>query len=113
MASTVVPTGNLIVERSLGLFGARLAEFFRQARARDQLFFAHDRGALENVAQFANISRPGVAHENVQHFRADAAHVLAVLGVDVAQDVLDQQRDIVFVFAQRRQIDVKDVQAEK
>ena len=71
------------------------------------------RGAFQNVAQFANISRPGVAHENIQHFRADAAHVLAMLGVYIAQDMFHQQRDVFLVFAQRRQIDVKHVQAEK
>jgi hypothetical protein len=73
---------------------------------------SHIIGALERVAQFADISRPRVAHENVEHFRADAADVLAVLGVDVAQDVLDEKGNVLFVFAKRRQVNVKDVQAE-
>ncbi len=46
-------------------------------------------GTLEHIAQFANVSRPGVAHENVHHFGADAAHGLSVFRVHVAQNVLD------------------------
>ncbi len=53
-----------------------------------------------------------MAHENVQNFRADSANVLAVLGVDVAQNVLHQQGNVLFVIAQRRQIDVEDIQPE-
>src|SRR5207237_6575102 len=68
--------------------------------------------SLDGIAQFADISGPGVAHENVHHFSANSADVLAVLGVDVAQDVLDKERNVVFVFAERRQVDVKNVQAE-
>src|SRR5207237_2342915 len=58
--------------------------------------------SLDGIAQFADISGPGVAHENVHHFSANSADVLAVLGVDVAQDVLDKERNVVFVFAERR-----------
>ena len=113
MASTVVPTGNLMRGEIARAFGLRLAEFVGQATARDQVFFAHDRGALEHVAQLANVARPGVAAEDVEHFGADAADVVAVLGVDVAKDVFDEQRNVVFVIAQRRQVNVEDVEAEE
>src|SRR5205823_1375518 len=46
------------------------------------------------------------------HFGADAADVLAMLGVDVAQNMLHEKRDVVLVFAEGRQVNVKDVQAE-
>src|SRR5215472_18360636 len=41
-------------------FRSNLAEFGRERRAGDEIFFAHDGGALENVAEFADISWPGV-----------------------------------------------------
>src|SRR5690348_4811063 len=88
------------------------AEFRWKARAGDEVLVAHNGGALKSVAQFADVSRPGVAHENVEHFRADAADVLAVLGINVAQDMLDEKGDVFFVFAERGQVNVKNVQAE-
>src|SRR5579859_1846949 len=93
-------------------FRGNLTEFRREAGAGDEVFVTHNGGAFEGVAQFADIAGPGVAHEDVQHLVADAADVLAVLGVDVAQDVLDKKRNIVFVLTERRQVNVKDVQAE-
>ncbi len=88
------------------------SKFPRQAGARDQLFFAHDWRALQYVTQFADIPRPGVAHEDVQYFRADSADVLAMLGVDVSQNMFHKQGNVLFVIAERRQIDVEDIQAE-
>ncbi len=54
-----------------------------------------------------------MAHENVHHFRADTADVLAVLFIHVVQDIFHQQRDVVFVIAQRRQVNMKHVQAKE
>ncbi len=101
-----------MLERSLGpLAAVRPNSSGRHERVINS--FSHIiAGALQNIAQFANIARPRVAHENVEHFRADAADVFAVFGVDVTQDMLDEQRNVFFVFAQRRQIDVENVQAE-
>src|SRR6266566_78090 len=92
--------------------GRHLAELRREAGARDQLFLAHDGRALQSVAQFADVSRPGMPHEDIHHFRADSADMPAVLGVDVAQNVLHEQGDVFFVIAKRRQVNVKNVQPE-
>ena len=50
--------------------------------------------------------------EKFADFGVDAANLAAVLGVEVAQNVLDQQGQIFLAVAQRRQMDVEDVQAE-
>jgi len=50
IASTVVPTGNLMSSNRSALRRS-LAEFPRQASARDQLFFTHDRGAPSTLRQ--------------------------------------------------------------
>ena len=51
-------------------------------------------------------------HEDIHHFRADSADMPAVLGVDVAQNVLHEQGDVFFVIAKRRQVKMKNVQPE-
>src|SRR2546429_9754470 len=73
-------------------------------RSRDQLFLAHDGRALQSVAQFADVSRPGMPHEDIHHFRADSADMPAVLGVDVAQNVLHEQGDVFFVRSEERRV---------
>src|SRR6266436_5761393 len=88
-------------------------EFIGQAAPRDQVLLAHDRRAFQRVAQLPDVARPGVAHENVHYFRADAADVLAVLFIHVAEDIFHQQRDVVFVIAQWRQVNMKHVQAKE
>ena len=70
--------------------GGRFTKFSREARAGDQIFFTHDRGTLQDVAQFANVAGPGVTHKDVDNFRADAFHVLAVLDVYISQDVIGE-----------------------
>ncbi len=51
-------------------------------------------------------------HEDIQNFRANTANVLAVLCVHVPQNMLDENRDVVLMLAQGRQMDVKHIQAE-
>jgi len=78
----------------------------------DAITVEHER-PLDDILQLANVSRPGVAAENVKHFGADAANVFAVLGVHVTKDVFDEERNVVFMIAQRRQVNVEDVEAEE
>ena len=52
------------------------------------------------------------AREHFEHLGIHAANLASVLCVDIAQHMLDQQRDVVLAFAQRRQMNVEYVQAE-
>src|SRR5437879_8111378 len=106
------PHGKLDRRKIARAFRRRLSEFSRKAKAGDQVLLAHDGGALQYVAQLTDVSRPGVPHKNVQNFSADPSYMLPMLGVDVAQNMLDKKRNVVLVLAQRREIDVKHIQAE-
>ena len=88
------------------------AEIRGKMAAADELPVTHDHGALENIAQFAHVARPGVAVKKLAHFGIDAANLPAVLGIEIAQNVLDQQGEIFLAIAQGRQMNVKHVQAE-
>src|SRR5882762_4029248 len=98
------------ITRPLGLC---LAELIRQATTRDHILLAHDRRAFQNVAQFADIARPGVSHENVHHLCTDSANMLAMLFIYVMEDIFHQQRYVVFVIAERRQVNMKYIQAKE
>src|SRR5712664_266309 len=106
------PHGKLDRRKIARPFPRRLSELSRQARARNQIFLAHDGRALQYIAQLADVSRPGVSHENIHHFRADPSHMLPMLGVHVAQNMLDEPWNIVLMLTQRRQVDVKHIQPE-
>src|SRR5256885_14108921 len=88
------PHGKLDRRKIARAFRRRLSEFSRKARAGDQVLLAHDGGALQYVAQLTDVSRPGVPHKNVQNFSADPSYMLPMLGVDVAQNMLDKKRNV-------------------
>ena len=78
-ASTVVPTGNRRPESSEDFRHRRVAEFRGQMLPADRVRGRSDGRALQHVAQLANISRPRIGLEKLQHFRADAGHLPSVL----------------------------------
>src|SRR5450432_1871860 len=51
-----------------------LPEARRQVLGLDHRSFANDHGALQRVAQLANIARPGMVAKGVQHSLADGGH---------------------------------------
>ena len=73
---------------------------------------AQDHGALEDVAQFADIAGPGVRTEQIADLCVYSANVAAVLGIQICENVLHQQRQIFFAFPQTGQMNVEDVQSK-
>ncbi len=72
---------------------------------------ANDDGALQGIAHFADIARPGVVLKRVQHRLAHPADFSSVLVIHVGQQCLDQFRDVFFMLAQRGHVDVENVES--
>ena len=73
----------------------------------------HDHDALNHVAQFAYISRPGVAHQHFDRVVGDFARPASVGGSELLQKIARQQRDIFFAFPQRWHEEGNHVEAIK
>ena len=65
---------------------------------------------LGDVPQFADVARPVVRFEGAHGVRPDLGHRHAVFGGELAQEVIEQRRDVVLALAQRRNRDVDHVQ---
>src|SRR5580658_3926027 len=75
------------------------------------LTIAEEDGALDDVLELADVARPGVGREDVEGLRLDTRHVLLEALVELAEKVLDEQRNVPGSLAQRRQPDGDDVEA--
>ena len=69
----------------------------------------HD-GALDDVLELAHVARPVVLHQQVERLGRELEVRLVVLLAVFLEEVLREQRDVVLPLAQRRQVDVDDVQ---
>ena len=67
--------------------------------------------ALHAVLQFAHISRPVVAHQQIDRTGGNPLDILVVLGIQLVDEMLRQQDDVAFAPRQRRHVDREDVQA--
>src|SRR5271165_2333938 len=72
---------------------------------------ANDHRSLDGVAQLANVARPGVGVELIEHCFTHRADFAAMLFSHLSQQALHQRRDIFLMLAQRRHVDVEDVEA--
>src|SRR5450759_3631337 len=68
-------------------------------------------GALDGVLELADVARPVGGLERFQHARLDAVDPLARALRVLADEMIDQQRDVVAPLAQRRDVDGDHVQA--
>src|SRR5258707_6520606 len=76
---------------------------------REILRVAHDYRSLDDVLQFANVTRPGVRLKQFQAlfvYPADALSCFARITID---EVLNEHRNIFLPFPQRRNLDRKNV----
>src|SRR5438105_7835202 len=80
--------------------------------AADEVPVTHNRGAFEHIAKLADVSRPSITLEKLADFGVYAANLTAVFGIEVPQNVFDEQREVLLAIAQGRQMNVKNVQAE-
>ena len=74
---------------------------------------AHDDGALQHVAQFANVPWPVVLLEHLHDFFANGSDFALMLAAHVGKQVLYELWQILFVLAQWRKINVENVEAVK
>ncbi len=61
-------------------------------------------GPADDVAQLADVARPGISGETLEERRRDASDGLAELLVCLAEEVLDEQRDILDAIAERHEM---------
>src|SRR5262245_34505840 len=83
----------------------------REMHGRDQAAVAHDGRALEAVAELAHIAGPRVRAQHAERRIVHRGDALVVLGAELLEKGLDQERDVVAALAQRRHRQAHDVQA--
>jgi hypothetical protein len=57
---------------------------------------------FEGVAEFSDVSRPGVIHQGLEGVAGDASDRAMILSRELIDEVADKQREILAAFAQRR-----------
>src|SRR5580765_1950718 len=87
-----------------------LAESGGQVLGLDQAAFTNDDGALQSIAQLTDVAGPGIALEKVQHRLADIRHLAFVFLVHLREQGPYQFADIVLVIAQRRHMNIEDIE---
>src|SRR6266481_1815259 len=80
---------------------------------REILRVAHDYGSLDDVLQFANVTRPGVRLKQIEALFIHRLKALSCFPCITIKEVPDQQRNVLSSFAQRRHLDGKNVEAVK
>src|SRR5664279_24847 len=70
----------------------------------------HHHGAFDRVFQLADIARPIVLLQFIHRRRRDSGDLLAHFTRKLAREVVHQQRNIFPAFAQRRNLDMKNIQ---
>src|SRR5947208_983480 len=77
---------------------------------RKRIAVAQNRRSLDDVLQFADISRPGVSLQQLERRLFDSADIFPGLGRIALGEVLGQHRNVLDALAQRRHLQRKDVQ---
>ena len=70
-----------------------------------------DDGAFDGVFEFADVAGPVVIDEELHRGVGEIARRLGVVRAVLLEEALDEQRDIFFALAQRRQVEGDDVEA--
>ncbi len=89
--------------RSLRCLQGRDAQEIGQVAGFEKAGLAEDEGPLHNVFQFPDIARVVVGHETGQGLVADTGNRLLLEGVEVGDEVFQQEREILHPFPQGRQ----------
>src|SRR6266550_4941219 len=97
--------------RMVRAFRGAAEEFGRKVMRLDARLGADDDEPLDEVSQFANISRPGVADENFHGGVAELARFLSVGRAEFAQEISCQRGDVLPAVAQGRHAKGNHVQA--
>src|SRR5207237_10512546 len=86
----------------------RLQNFGREFGGRDAPGVGEQYGALQTVAQLAHVAGPSVSAQSGERVRVDVGWVWAA---ELLQEIAREWFDIVRAFAQRREVDLKTVDA--
>ena len=81
-------------------------------RSRDGVAGHHDHQPLDDVAQLADVTRPGIALQDGQGRGLERLDPAPVLARELRHEVVGQQTDVVRTVAQRGHEDRNDVQPE-
>src|SRR5882724_9044655 len=102
----------VLLERHLvvvvGVAAVAVRHFLAHAAVAGEVDLADDGAAgaqdrpLDHVAELAHVARPGVAHELRERLVGDPVDALLARHLAVAQELADQERDILDALAQRR-----------
>src|SRR5271157_1058513 len=104
--------GALDVFQSTGLmFGEGQAQ--SEVFLADFRFLGDDHGALDSIFKFANITGPLVTVQEGHGTRCDAVDAFVHGGGELPDKVFNQNRDIALAIAQRRQLNLKNIQTVK
>src|SRR5687767_13866705 len=71
---------------------------------------AHDHGALDDVLQLADITRPAVPLQSAHRILREAKIFTAFTLRVSFHEIVREDRDVAFALAQRRQLQARDVQ---
>src|SRR4029453_9264447 len=94
-----------------GLLDAtRAGRFAGEVRGGDELARAGDHGALQRVAELADIAGPVVRDQEAQRSLVHPADLPLVLAVELLHEGLDEERDVLAPGAQRGQGEREDVE---
>src|SRR5271156_4695826 len=80
---------------------------------RENLCFAKYHRTLNDVLQFANVSRPRIGLKQFQRLLVDASYVLTSFSRKAIDKVFDQQRNVRASFSKRRHLNREDIQPIK
>src|SRR5437667_4713324 len=94
-----------------GALDVRLEQMRRQVLGQQHTALADHHRSFEDVGELPHVAGPGVAAQDVEDVRRDAAHRAAELLVERSDEVARERVDVVGAAAQRRQVNGPDVQA--
>jgi hypothetical protein len=80
---------------------------------RESVAAAQDHRSLDDVLQLTNVARPCIPFAEFQRARLDPANPLGHLFGKSFDEVLDQNRNVLSPFSQRRHVNGKHVQPVK
>ena len=77
----------------------------------DDALLAQNRGALEDIVQFADVARPGVREQRVPRIVVETGRRAAHGLPEIHEESLGKQRDVADALTQGRQRNVEDLEA--
>src|SRR5216110_639105 len=95
----------------MGAFRYSAEELGRKVMRLNARLRANNDQPLDKVAQFADISRPGIANKNFGSGIAELTQFLSVGGTEFPQEIPGQRGDILLAVAQCRHVKRNHIQA--